>query len=155
MATAKIVLNTNPVLTWKVIGYGEQEEKLKEFIVQEKLSQQLILQPATEIDLTEEYQKASLFVMTSRNECFPLVLLEAMRSGLPCIAFDCETGPRHIIRHNQTGLLIEKENPQKMAEAILVLIADKERRKEMSTHALEVIQQYSPGRVYELWEKLF
>jgi glycosyltransferase involved in cell wall biosynthesis len=155
MATAKIVLNKTPNLTWKVIGYGEQEEKLKEFIAKENLSQQLILQPAAEQEITGEYDRASLFVMTSRNECFPLVLLEAMRSGIPCIAFDCETGPRHIIRQNQTGLLIEKENSQKMAEAIIHLIADKERRNEMSNNALEVIQQYSPNRVYELWEKLF
>lgn len=155
MTLAKTILQENPGLTWKLIGYGEQEEELKQFIIKENLSQQLIFQEANAVDITAAYQQASLFVMTSRNECFPLVLLEAMNNGLPCIAFDCDTGPRHIIRHNKTGLLIEKEKVAEMAAAVSALIKDKERRKQMSDAALAAIQQLYPDKVYEQWEKLF
>ena len=155
MSVAKIVLQENPGLTWKVIGYGPQEEEVKEFILKENLSQQLLLQHAAAIDITTEYQQASLFVMTSRNECFPLVLLEAMSNGIPCVAFDCDTGPRHIIQHNKTGLLIEKENVTEMAKVISALIQDNDRRKSMSDNALEAAEQFYPDRVYEQWEKLF
>jgi len=155
MSVAKIVLQENPGLIWKVIGYGPQEEKVKEFIVNENLSKQLFLQHAAAIDITTEYQQASLFVMTSRNECFPLVLLEAMSNGLPCIAFDCDTGPRHIIQHDKTGLLIEKENIAEMAKAISALIKDDARRKSMSDNAFVAVKQFYPDKVYEQWERSF
>jgi glycosyltransferase involved in cell wall biosynthesis len=155
MSVAKIVLQENPGITWKVIGYGPQEEEVKKFILKESLSQQLILQHAAAIDITTEYQQASLFVMTSRNECFPLVLLEAMSNGVPCIAFDCETGPRHIIQDDKTGLLIEKENVSEMAKAISALIKDDARRKIMSDNAFAAAEQFYPGKVYEQWKRLF
>ena len=155
MAVAKIVLQANPELTWKLIGYGPQEEDVKQFITNEHLGQQLVFQPAAAIDITKEYQQASLFVMTSRNECFPLVLLEAMSNGLPCIAFDCDTGPRHIIYHEKTGLLINKENITEMATAILALINDPAKRKQMSNNALLAVEQFYPEKVYEKWQTLF
>ncbi|MBC7873211.1 MAG: glycosyltransferase family 4 protein [Ferruginibacter sp.] len=155
MSVAKIVLRENPELTWKVIGYGEQEEELRQFILKENLTGRLFLQQATEIDITEEYRQASFFVMTSRNECFPLVLLEAMSNGLPCIAFDCDTGPRHIILHNKTGLVTGKENVTEMATAITTLIKDPTKRKQMSEQALIAVQQFYPEKVYEKWEQLF
>jgi len=155
MSVTKTVLQVNPGLSWKVIGYGVQEEELKQFIVKEKLEQQLIFQSAVDTDITNEYQQASLFVMTSRNECFPMVLLEAMSNGLPCIAFDCDTGPRHIIQHNKTGLLIEKENTNEMVTAVSMLIKDIDRRKQMSANSLTAVQQFYPDIVYGQWEKLF
>ena len=155
MSVAKIVLLANPGLTWKLIGYGPQEEEVKQFIINEHLGQQLLFQPAADIDITKEYQGASLFVMTSRNECFPLVLLEAMSNGLPCIAFDCDTGPRHIIQHNKTGLLIDKENVTEMANAISAVINDSTKRKQMSDNALLAVEQFYPEKVYEKWETLF
>ncbi|MEO7984334.1 MAG: glycosyltransferase family 4 protein [Bacteroidota bacterium] len=154
MSVAKIVLQENPGLSWKVIGYGPQEDELKQFIVREKLSQQLFFQPAAAIDINTEYQQASVFVLTSRNECFPLVLLEAMNNGLPCIAFDCETGPRHIIQDGLTGLLIEKENVKEMAAAITKLVKDQARRRKMSENALVAVEQFYPEKVYEKWERL-
>ena len=155
LSVAKIVLQENPGLTWKVIGYGPQEEEVKQFIIKENFSHQLFLQQATAIDITAEYQHVSLLVMTSRNECFPLVLLEAMNSGLPCIAFDCDTGPRHIIRHNKTGLLIEKEKITEMAAAVSTLLKDHSRRKEMSDNAMLAVKEFYPDKVYEQWEALF
>src|SRR5258705_14002350 len=94
-----------------------------------------------------------MLVMTSLNECFPMVLLEALGNGLPCIAFDCDTGPRHIITHNEDGLLVEKEDPVKLAEAISSLIVNEEQRKKMGTNAFKNIQRFSPDVIYELWNK--
>jgi amylovoran biosynthesis glycosyltransferase AmsD len=155
MSVAKLVLQQNPGLSWKVIGYGPQEEEVKQFIIKENLSQQLFIQHAAAVDITTEYQQASIFVMTSRNECFPLVLLEAMSNGLPCIAFDCDTGPRHIIQHHKTGLLIEKENVAEMAKAISALIKDNAGRKSMSDNAFAAVEPFYPDKVYKHWEKLF
>jgi len=155
ISISKIVLQQNPELTWKVIGYGPQEEEVKNFIIKENLSQQLFLQHAAAIDITTEYQQASLFVMTSRNECFPMVLLEAMSNGLPCIAFDCETGPRHIIQQDKTGLLVKKENVMEMAKAISALIKDNIGRKAMSDNALAAAEQFYPDKVYQQWKMLF
>ena len=156
MQVAKDLLPAHPELKWKVIGYGEQEAAFLDFIRQEGLGQQLVFQAADKTDLGPDYQTAGIFVMTSRNECFPLVLLEAMSHGLPCIAFDCETGPRHIIRHDETGWLVPKENTGSMVLAIRKLaLDDNQTRTRMRDHALERIKLFYPDKVYEKWLELF
>jgi len=154
MAAAKIILSQNPQLKWKVIGYGEQKDVFLDFIKEENLSKQLIYQPADKTDITKDYRNASLFVMTSRNECFPLVLLEAMSNGLPCIAFDCDTGPRHIIQQNKNGILVKKENVQELAAAVGILVTDKDRMEEMSSNARVQAGNFSPERIYGMWKQL-
>jgi glycosyltransferase involved in cell wall biosynthesis len=155
MGIAKTVLRQNDQLKWKVIGYGEQKDAFLDFIKKEGLTGRLVYQPADKVDIAKEYQESSLFVMTSRNECFPLVLLEAMSNGLPCIAFDCDTGPRHIIVNDRTGLLVEKENVEKMASAALSLLNDRPKLEAMGKQALQEVRSYYPDRVYELWKQLF
>jgi glycosyltransferase involved in cell wall biosynthesis len=154
LQTAKIALQQHPDWQWKIIGDGELKNEVADFIKQEKLQQQLILQDPVNHNIRAEYQNASLYVMTSLNECFPMVLLEALSNGLPCIAFDCDTGPRNIITHNKDGLLVEKENPTKLAEAIASLISNEEQRKKMGKNAIADMQRFSPDNVYELWKKL-
>lgn len=155
MAVVKRALAANPQIRWKLIGYGEYEAVLKRFIATENLEARLILSQATSPDITDEYLAASFFVLTSRNECFPMTLLEAQGCGLPCLAFDCETGPRHIITHNVNGLLIEKENAEKMAGAVLQLWGDAEKRRRMSLASLENIRQFYPAPVLQRWRSLF
>ena len=154
LQTAKLVLQQHPHWQWKIIGDGELKNEVVDFINLEKLQHQLILQEPVNHNIQAEYQNASLYVMTSLNECFPMVLLEALSNGLPCIAFDCDTGPRHIITHNEDGLLVEKENPTKLAEAIASLISNKDQRKKMGENAIANMQRFSPDNVYELWKKL-
>ncbi|HTM93227.1 MAG TPA: glycosyltransferase, partial [Flavisolibacter sp.] len=80
---------------------------------------------------------------------------EAMNHGLPCIAFDCDTGPRHIISHNDDGLLVEKENPGKLAEAIGLLIENDRFRKQLGLRAKQNVARFYKASILEQWEKLF
>lgn len=78
-------------------------------------------------------QKANVFVFPTyyNNECFPLVLLEAMEQGLPCISTN-EGGIPCIIEEGKTGFIVEKQNPHKLAEKIEFLINNPKICAEMS-----------------------
>lgn len=70
------------------------------------------------------YLKSSdVFVFPTyyNNECFPLVLLEAMQHNLPCISTD-EGGIKSIIENGKTGFIIQKNNPTELAQKIKILI---------------------------------
>jgi amylovoran biosynthesis glycosyltransferase AmsD len=155
LKTAKLIFEKHPDWKWKLIGNGQGDNLANEVILEEGMPKNLSVQKPIDHNIFTEYQNASMYVMTSRNECFPMTLLEAMSAGLPCIAFDCETGPRHIINNNVDGLLVEKENPQKLADAISLLISDEEKRKKMGDNAFSNVQRFSPEKIYTLWEKLF
>lgn len=153
LTAAAWVLKKHPDWTWTLIGDGEMKEQVTTFIEQEELQQQLLLLPPVTHHIQHYYDQASLYVMTSRHECFPMTLLEAQASGLPCISFDCDTGPRHIITPD-TGVLVEKENPQALAAELLQLITDEERRKKMGENAIAAMQRFSPETIYQYWKEL-
>lgn len=67
------------------------------------------------------FQKANIFVLPTHNECFPLVLLEAMEYGIPCISTQ-DGGISAIIDEGKTGYVIEKKNPQVLADKIKILM---------------------------------
>jgi len=62
---------------------------------------------------------AQAFILSSRHEGMPTVLVEAMALNTPVIAFDCPTGPAELIQHQQNGLLIENQNIDALASAML------------------------------------
>jgi glycosyltransferase involved in cell wall biosynthesis len=155
LETAEIVLKQNPHWKWKIIGDGEMKNEVLAFIKKENLRDRLILQPPVDHKIENEYHQAAIYVMTSENECFPMTLLEAMSAGTPCVAVDCETGPRHIIRNNEDGLLVKERDPQKLAAAISSLIIDEQKRKKMGEKAFENIQRFSAEKIFELWENIF
>jgi glycosyltransferase involved in cell wall biosynthesis len=125
-----------------------------DFIEKEKLQDRFILQIPASADITKEYISSSLFVLASRFEAFPMVLLEAMSHGVPCISFDCPSGPSDIITNEEDGLLVEKENPSKLSAAISSLITDDNRRKKMGIAAAQNMQRFSPDKVYQLWKEV-
>jgi glycosyltransferase involved in cell wall biosynthesis len=130
------------------------KKELLAFIKKEKLEGKLILQEPISSNIDDEYCNASIFALASRFEAFPMVLLEAMIFGVPCISFDCLSGPSDIISNNEDGILVEKENPIKLAEAINKLIEDSSLRNKMSVKAFENIQRFSAQKIYQLWREI-
>jgi len=141
---------------WKVniIGSGEDEDKLKKQI--EKLNLQNIIRiypPTKNIEL--EYQKASIYVMSSRYEGLPMVLIEAQTCGLPIVSFDCPEGPSEVIHNNDDGFLVENGNIENLSKAILELMCNQEKRIQFGKKALENSNKYKPESIFTLWDNLF
>ncbi|MFV5699363.1 glycosyltransferase family 4 protein [Flavobacterium sp. ZT3R17] len=106
-------------------------------------------------NIHEKYLESSIYVMTSRTEGFPMVLIEAMASGLPCIAYDCPCGPRAIIKDNVNGFLIEDGNVDLFVEKLNLLIEDKDLRKRLGKKAQESVTVYDLDEIMKQWKILF
>ena len=139
---------------FRIIGSGEEELSLKEQVEKLELSDIVKILPATK-EVIKEYLNASIFVMTSQTEAFPLTLVEAMICGLPVISFNCPYGPADIIKNNEDGFLIENGNKKVFSEALLKLMYDEDLRKNFGKQAARNIQRFSPDKVFKMWDKLF
>jgi glycosyltransferase involved in cell wall biosynthesis len=81
-----------------------------------------------------------LFVLASRQDAFPLASLEAMAAGVPVIASDVG-GISEQIEHMTSGVLVEPEDPRALAEWILLLHDDPERRAGLAANAAARVRE--------------
>lgn len=115
--------------------------------------ERLSLHPATQ-NICEKYEQASIYVMSSRHEGFPLVLLEASAYSLPIVSFDCPNGPREIIINDYNGYLVEPNNIESLASAIIRLIKDEKLRNEMSHNSYLRSKDFQIEKILPQWEQL-
>lgn len=92
------------------------------------------------IEKEEILKNSDLFILPTYNECFPLVLLEAMQHGLPCISTN-EGGISDIIIPNETGYIVPKKSAHELANKIEILLKDTSLRLEMGNKGLERYKQ--------------
>lgn len=83
-----------------------------------------------------ELQNADIFVLPSKNEAFPLVILEAMQFGLPVVS-TIEGGITDMVIDGETGYLVHPEDTQKLAEKIGILLGNKKLRLKMGEKGTE------------------
>ena len=103
----------------------------------------------------EEYQKASIYAMCSREEGFPMVLLEAGSMGLPIVSYDIEFGPRNVIKTGQTGYIIPDGDKEQFAQALEKLMIDDDLRERMSdTIRKDIPERFSEEVLMDKWIKL-
>jgi len=100
------------------------------------------------------YPDHAIYVMTSRYEGLPLVLLEAKQYGLPIISFNCPTGPAEIVLDEENGYLIENFDINQMSQKIIELIENNELRLGFSQNAMLDTDKFNKKRITERWIEL-
>jgi glycosyltransferase involved in cell wall biosynthesis len=115
-------------------GDVEEAESLIKLIKPERRNNVKFLGKINPVD--QLYARAGIFVIPSRIEGFPNALAEAMSAGVPSISFDFVAGPRDIIKENEDGIIVEKENVYALAQAIDSLIDNEFMRNKLSQNAM-------------------
>lgn len=150
----KIVSDKHP--DWHLDIYGKPVLK-KELL---QLAQKLNIKNHVSLhdpvdDIEEKYKSASIYVLSSRYEGFGMVLIEAMACGLPCVSFDCPLGPADIINDGVDGYLVAPNDVEALAEKIILMLEEEEKRKQMGQSARQTAMNYMPDKIVEKWDVMF
>lgn len=146
------VVSKHPDWKLKIFGAGEEEKTLRQLIFSKKLYNNVFLMPKTN-NILEEMSNSSIYALSSRQESFGMVVVEAMSVGIPCVSFACP-GPVEIISHNKDGILVEQGNTDDFASSLLYLIEKEEIRIKMGLTARKNVKRYSFDTLGKKWEKM-
>ena len=147
----------NRVDGWKlyIIGSGSMKKYLQSKITQMNINNTVEILPATP-RIIDYYKKSSVYVMTSRYEGLPMVLLEARSFGLPTISFDCPNGPSEIIHDGKDGYVIPMNNGELFSNRLIELIKEKEKRLIFSENSFKDCScRFSSESIIKQWLNLF
>ena len=146
------IVKKQPQLRLHLIGDGEEMPAVKDCIETNGLSDSVTLHGFQNKDyINQQFSNASLYLMTSLTEAFPIVLLEAMAFGLPCIAFDSAQGANEIIQDGYNGYLVKNRDVNEYAEKVLEVMHNDDLRNELGKNARETSLQFSEERVKQMW----
>ncbi len=137
-----------------ILGEGAQRAALSAQVQAGGLGQRVFL-PGSVGNMGDWYARASLYAMSSHFEGFPNTLVEAMAYGLPAVSFDCDTGPRDIIRHGIDGVLVAPGDVEGMASALDTLMRDSRVRARFAQRAVDARERFSMEKISRMWETVF
>jgi glycosyltransferase involved in cell wall biosynthesis len=147
------VVRAHPDWTLRIYGSGPHRARLQRAILERGLYNNVRLMGRAS-GMGEELAKASIYVMSSRFEGFPMVLLEAMSKGLAVVSFDCPRGPRDLITSGEDGLLVPNGDIDGLAQGLLQLVEDEELRRKLGAAAVRTAARYDAGSVGRQWDEL-
>lgn len=101
----------------------------------------------------EYYKKASIFLMTSEFEGFPMTLVEAQQMGCVPIAFDSFDSLKEVVRNGINGIIITNNQSNRYIDALLSLMRDDVYREKMALQATIDCRRYSLDEICNLWKK--
>lgn len=120
-----------------IAGEGKLQAKLREYARQQGVSDRIMF-AGFQRDMRAFMVSLDLFVLTSRWEGFGYVIVEAMMSEKPVVAFDLSSNPE-IIEHNRNGYLVPPFDLDALAEAVIDLVCHPGKREAFGTYGKEFV----------------
>ncbi len=138
-----------------ILGEGDERRALEAQAREAGLASRIFM-PGRAGNVGDWYDSADLYVLTSRFEGLSNTLLESMASGLAAVSFDCDTGPREIIREGVDGVLVRPNGDvPALCKALDAVMRNDADRVRMAQAATDVRDRFSAARVLQKWQELF
>lgn len=142
---------------WKLHLFGSTDDdysrKIQQLVIENAIQDSFIFKGQSN-QITEALTKAKVLLMTSAQECFPMVILEAHAAGIPVISFDSPTGPRNIIHNNIDGILVEYNNIDSFVQTLVHFDEDLNLQNSLAKNALENAKNYHIDAIMNRWNDL-
>lgn len=145
-----IVAPRRPDWTLEIVGDGSLRGQLEDLASQLGISDSVTFSGFRK-DVTQRLVDSRIYLLTSRYEGLPLVILEAMGAGSVPVSFRTPYGPADIIQDGVNGVLTDYNDTQQMAQRLITLMDDDEKLARMSSAAAERTSQFSIRRIIDLW----
>jgi GalNAc-alpha-(1->4)-GalNAc-alpha-(1->3)-diNAcBac-PP-undecaprenol alpha-1,4-N-acetyl-D-galactosaminyltransferase len=140
----------DPDLRLVILGEGRERASLQRLAEELRVADRVELRGVVE-NPEPWYRSALCFVLSSRHEGWPNVLMEAMRNGCPAISYDCRYGPSEILEHGKSGLLVADGDERMLAESIIRLLSTPDLRESLAEVGRRRVDQFSAERLAPLW----
>ena len=154
LAIMKKVIEHHPSVKCVMVG-GEQtpgaEREVKRFIAGNRLEGRLLHLPYTP-DVASLYEQASVHLLTSRYEMFPMVVAESKARGIPLVAYDLPT--LEFFQNPKGMLVVPQHNIQAAADAVTALLENEELRQKTAREARESLEPYLAFDLPGCWHSL-
>ena len=140
----------------EIAGTGSEKsyEELKSMVTVHGLENRInFLGFRTDIDSI--MREASIFILSSRIEGFPMGLVEAMSQGCACVSFAIGGAVSEIITHDRNGIIVDDGDISSLAQELSVLMTDKDKRERLSKNAVQDISRFEADNIAQKWEELF
>lgn len=139
-----------PEIHLVILGEGEDRAMLIN-LAKELGIENRVHFPGYITDVETWYRLAECFVMSSRYEGWPNVLMEAMANGCPGVSFDCKYGPSEIIQDGENGLLVPEGDVEGLAKAIARVLDDEALRRNLVVKGLERVKMFDVTEIAARW----
>lgn len=138
-----------------IYGHGDLEDNLRKQIKDLNLENSINLFPPSK-EINKVFSEHSIYALSSRFEGFPLVLIEALASGLAPVAFECKNGPKQMMGDSKLkDFLVEPFNIHTFAEKLMLLMENKSLREEIAQEAKIISERYQIDKIMQQWVNLF
>ena len=149
-----LILKNDISVRLLILGKGEERFKLEKLVKDLGISRNVMFL-GFQSNPFKYISRATVFVLSSLWEGFPVVLMEAMACGAPVVSTRCSSGPDEIINDGVNGLLVPSEDVNALAEVILRLLKDGSLRSRLAEAGMKRVEDFRIEKMVSEYERCF